>query len=106
MSAIDRELSGTAPALVRRLSCATTWLLLGLGPGIAMAGGAAALDTTDGLLKPSVKVERRGRLLVLMYQAVDAQGTPSSKAQQRGVPPRCAIYKGQREIASGQFAYG
>jgi len=93
---------------MRRFSQATVWLFLGLalGPGLATAASEPALDTTDGPLKPSVKVERRGRLLVLMYQAVDAQGTPSSKAQQRGVPPRCAIYKGQREIASGQFAYG
>ena len=96
------------PAHMRRFSQATVWLLLGLalGPGIAIAGSEPALGATDGLLKPSVKIERQGRLLVLTYHAVDAQGAPYSTAEQRSLSPRFTIYKGQREIASGQFEYG
>ncbi len=61
-----------------------------------------------GPLKSTVDVQRMGNTLNLNYKLVGADGL-SYKAmlQQRSVnPPGFAIYKGDKEIASGKFEYG
>ncbi len=56
-------------------------------------------------LPPAVTVEHRGRLLVLTC-GKSAGGVLSSNVSPRGQPPRFTVYRGQRQIASGQFEYG
>jgi hypothetical protein len=60
---------------------------------------------SGGPLPPAVTVEHRGRLLVFTF-GKSAEGVLSSNAGPRGEPPRFAVYRGQRQIASGQFEYG
>ena len=67
------------------------------GPLVLQSGGAPL---------PTVTVERHGRLLVLTYGTTSAGGGLLADAGPRGEPPRFAVYKGQRKIASGQFEYG
>jgi hypothetical protein len=53
---------------------------------------------------PTVTVKHQGHLLVLTYRA--AGGGLSSNTRPRGEPPTFTIYKGSRQVASGQFEYG
>ena len=59
-----------------------------------------------GSVEPTVKLERKGRLLVLDYRPSGSVGGQPATAGPQGEPPRFAIYRGQRQIASGQFEYG
>jgi len=59
-----------------------------------------------GSVGPTVKLEHKGRLLVLDYRPSGSVGGQPATAGPQGEPPRFAIYRGQRQIASGQFEYG
>jgi len=56
-------------------------------------------------LKQSVKVKRQGGVLVLSYELVGIGGETYT-SRKRTSTPTFAIYKGDKEIASGAFEYG
>ena len=57
-------------------------------------------------LKQTLSVRRQGRVLVLEnYELVGVGGEKYTKST-RGKAPTFAIYKGDKEIASGQFEFG
>lgn len=56
-------------------------------------------------LKQTVKVERRGRILVLDYELLGA-GTEKYTSGDRSKPPTFTVYKGDKEIASDKFEFG
>jgi hypothetical protein len=56
-------------------------------------------------LKQIVKVKRQGGVLVLSYELVGIGGETYT-SRNRTSTPRFAIYKGEKEIASGSFEYG
>jgi hypothetical protein len=56
-------------------------------------------------LTPQVKATRRGRVLELDYQLVDAAGRSYSNTL-RSDPPQFAVYQDGRPIGSGTFEYG
>jgi hypothetical protein len=56
-------------------------------------------------LRQSVKVERRGSLLVLNYELSGA-GQEKYTGGSRSKPPTFAVYKGEKKIASGKFEFG
>ena len=56
-------------------------------------------------LVPTLKVQRQGRVLQLSYELLGAGGEGYSNGD-RSKPPTFAVYKGQREIASGKFEFG
>jgi hypothetical protein len=68
---------------------------------------APAVLNVGGPLTNSVTVSRHGKDLRLDYQLVGAGGEIYQLANQnRSQPPEFAVYKGDRKIASGKFAYG
>jgi hypothetical protein len=56
-------------------------------------------------LRPSVSMQRAGRLLKLDYQLLDADGRTYRGGDAKN-PPRFAVYQGENKIASGAFEYG
>jgi len=56
-------------------------------------------------LKQSLKVKRQGGILALSYELV-GMGGESYTSRNRTSTPTFAIYKGEKEIASGSFKYG
>jgi hypothetical protein len=68
--------------------------------------GAAALKV-GGPLTNTVRVTRHGRSLFLHYELVGAAGETYQLVEQaRLQSPRFAVYRGDKEIASGAFEYG
>lgn len=67
--------------------------------------GKQATLTVGLPLRHTIEVERRGRLLTLDYALLGAGGEQYTGGD-RSNPPRFKIYKGDREIASGQFEFG
>ena len=66
----------------------------------------AGLDA-GGPLTNSVIATRRGRNLELSYRLIGAGGaTYQLDNQDRSRPPEFAIFKGDRKVASGKFAFG
>ncbi len=80
------------------LWAAVLWLSVSAWGQTAPLGGMPAM-------KPAVTAERQGRLLVLSYKLVGADGQPVTQNVPGG-PPEFTIYQGNRRIASGQFEYG
>lgn len=64
-----------------------------------------AVLTVGAPLSQTVRVDRRGSILVFNYELVGAGGE-KYRGGNRGEPPRFAVYKGDEEIASGRFEYG
>ena len=58
-----------------------------------------------GPLVPTVKVQGQGRILRLSYE-LRGVGGETYTGGDRSKPPTFAVYKGQKQIASGQFEYG
>lgn len=56
-------------------------------------------------LVPTIKVQRQNRLLRLSYDLLGAGGEAYSTGD-RSKPPTFAVYKGQKQIASGKFQFG
>ena len=92
---------------------AVLWFVLGLvftaktptwGEEVAQSG--SAILKSAGVQPSAVTVARQGRLLVLTYNPKSAGSLRSANAGSRGEAPQVAVYKGQRQIASGRFAYG
>lgn len=66
----------------------------------------AALDI-GGPLTNSVAVERHGEDLLLNYHLIGAGGaTYQMINQNRSQPPEFAVYRGDKQIASGKFEFG
>lgn len=64
-----------------------------------------AVLTVGAPLSQTVRVQRRGSILVFNYELVGAGGE-KYRGGNRGQPPRFAVYKGDEEIASGKFEFG
>ena len=94
------------------LSGSLVWLVSGAALSLSTSawGQTAPPDEAPALkierpVKPAVTVQRQGRLLILSYRLVGADGEPYTQS----VPsnqPEFTVYRGQRKIASGQFQYG
>ena len=56
-------------------------------------------------LKQIVKAKRQGSLLVLDYE-LQGVGGETYTSGDRSKPPKFTVYKGDKEIASGQFEFG
>jgi hypothetical protein len=66
-----------------------------------------AVLNAGGPLTNSVTAARRGRNLQLDYRLVGAGGETYQLANQdRSQPPEFAVYKNDKKVASGKFAYG
>jgi len=88
-------------------------ILLGALAASVRAGQVASPDATDpnvlrtaDSVRPSVQIAQKGRLLILTYRTVGSNGELPASTDPRPQSPMFTIYKGQRRIASGQFAYG
>ena len=121
-----RFLSGTAFGLVLGLALTPTFPAWGQPVAPPPSAGEAPLGASrplkresfafgdpvlqepsllgDGPLLP-VTVEHQGRLLVLTYGPKSSGGLMADSNPRRE-PRRFAIYRGERQIASGQFEYG
>lgn len=80
---------------------AALWPILGL----PLASGAP-VTLSDNPQPSAVTVTRQGRLLVLTYNPKSADSLRSANAGPLSEAPQVVVYKGQRQIASGRFAYG
>lgn len=58
-----------------------------------------------GPLVPTIKVQRQRRILRLSYELHGAGGEIYSSGD-RSKPPTFAVYRGQKQIASGKFEFG
>ncbi len=56
-------------------------------------------------LEQTVKAKRQGKILVLDYELVGAGGEKYTGGD-RSKPPTFTVYKGNKEIASGEFEFG
>ena len=56
-------------------------------------------------LKQTVRVQRRGRILVLNYELLGAGGEKYTGSN-RSKPPTFTVYKGDKKIASDKFEFG
>jgi len=72
---------------------------------ITVAQGQEAVLKVGGPLEQKVVVKRRGSYLQLNYELKDG-GDNAYRDLNRENTPRFAIFKGDKEIASGEFAYG
>ncbi len=88
------------------LSGSFLWLASGavLWLSTSAWGQTASSDETRAV-KPTVTVERQGRMLVLTYRLLGADGQPYGQ-RAAGSRPGFTIHQGKKQIASGPFAYG
>jgi len=56
-------------------------------------------------LVPTIKAQRQGRILRLSFELLGVGGEAYTTGD-RSTPPTFTVYKGQREIASGEFEFG
>ena len=78
------------------------------GPKVAwveVAKDKPAILKVGAPLKQTLDVKRRGKALVLDYKLLGL-GCEIYTCPDRTKPPTFAIYKGDKEIASGNFQYG
>lgn len=61
--------------------------------------------TVGAPLKQTINIERQGRVLTMSYALLGAGGEQYTGGD-RSNPPRFIIYRGDKEIASGQFEFG
>lgn len=80
------------------------WSVAALGLVLGLAFGRTTSAQGQGTA-PTVRVEHKGRLLVLNYRSPGAGG-PQASAGTPDAPPRFVLYQGRRQIAAGQFEYG
>ena len=71
---------------------------------VQVGPGAPAVIKVGGVLRQTVKVQRRGQLLVMDYQLTGAGGEWYRVGG--GLRPGFTIYKGDKKIASGKFEFG
>lgn len=79
----------------------------GIARKITVVEGKVATLAAGGPLTNTVVVSRRGNTLGFSYRVVDADGESYRLLEQdRSEPPRFAVYKGDRQLASGKFEFG
>jgi len=77
------------------------------GKRVSVDGKAPAILAAGGPLRNSVAASRHGRDLRLDYRLLGAgDATYELAAANRSEPPEVAIYKGDKKVASGKFAFG
>ena len=77
-------------------------------PGYTWTTVAADMPATMKVgapLIPTVKVQREGRILRFSYE-LRGEGGETYTGGDRSKPPTFAVYKGKRQVASGQFEFG
>jgi hypothetical protein len=74
-------------------------------PWITVATGEPAVLKVGAPLKQTLKVKRRGQALALDYKLLGIGGEAYARSD-RSKPPSFVVYTGDKEITSGQFAYG
>lgn len=57
-------------------------------------------------VRPSVEAARQGRLLVLTYKPIRADGVRFPNAVARTQSPAFTVHQGKRKVVSGQFEFG
>ncbi len=80
----------------------------GAGPQskwISIAENAPAVLKIGAPLNQTLTVKRQGKVLTLDYKLIGIGGEAYTSAE-RSNPPSLTVYRGDQEIASGQFAYG
>lgn len=73
---------------------------------ISISPDKPAILRAGGPLRPAVRTERQGRVLILNYELMgigDEKYRPAVTPQN---PPSFTIYKGDKAVISGQFEYG
>jgi hypothetical protein len=76
-------------------------------PPVEVAAGAAQHLKIGGPLQSGVQALARGNMLQLDYLMKGAGGEAYTLVNTaRSKPPRFAIYKGERQLASGSFEFG
>lgn len=73
---------------------------------VVISEDAPASLKEGGPLKHTVSVLRRGRVLVLSYRLYGVGGEAYATANSGGKQPTFAIYKGDKQIAAGEFEFG
>jgi hypothetical protein len=71
---------------------------------VQVGPGAPASVKAGGPLRQVVKVQRRGKMLVMDYQLIGAGGEWYRVSG--GQRPSFTVYKGDKKIASGKFEFG
>ncbi len=72
---------------------------------VTIAEDKPAVLKVGAPLKQAVRVERRGRFLVLNYELLGVGGEKYTQAD-RNKPPTFTVYKANRQLASGKFQFG
>ena len=72
---------------------------------ITVAEDKPAVFKVGAPLKPTVKAQRQGSVLVLNYELIGIGGEIYTDSN-RNKPPTFTIYKGDKEIASDKFEFG
>ena len=75
------------------------------GDWITVAEDKPAVFKVGAPLKPTVKAQRQGSVLVLNYELIGIGGEIYTDSN-RNKPPTFTIYKGDKEIASDKFEFG
>jgi len=81
------------------------WRIMAVGALLLPAPALAAPPPNPGVPTSSVTVKRAGRLMMMDYKLLDANGQ-KSRNPDRTHPPRFAVYQGDRLVGSGTFEYG
>lgn len=72
---------------------------------ITVAPGQPATLKVGAPLRQAVRVERRGRSMILDYE-LRGRGGERYSPDNITEPPAFAVYKGERKVGSGNFEYG
>ncbi len=73
---------------------------------VTISEGETAVLKVGAPLKQTVSVRRRGRMLELSYGLHGVGGATYTAVTNANKRPAFAIYKGEREIATGEFEFG
>jgi len=92
-------------ALEGGYTCPTYLMPKEQGQWITVAPGQPATLKVGAPLRQVVRVERRARSMILNYELHGQAGERYVPATRSG-PPTFVVYKGEREVASGDFEYG
>ncbi len=73
---------------------------------VTISEDETALLRVGAPLKQTISVRRRGSILELTYGLFGADGNTYALSANRNKRPTFTIYKGDREIAAGEFEFG
>jgi len=75
------------------------------GDWVTIAEDKSAVLKVGAPIKPTVKAQRQGSVLVLNYELLGIGGEIYTDSN-RNKPPTFTVYKGDKEIASDKFEFG